>query len=400
MIAAIELFTASVTERWIYNKYVGKRVKHSFSFVTLTIPEQERRISGKDGYNNLLEPFIFWLVKTKKVNTYIWKGELQAPLDFQGKVKVCNGQLHYHLLIPNFIDWREIREKWNYLLRVNDLLGGHINPPSTSVERPYKTKNVSDYIIKEISKNCVSTKQQNQIKTLMDKAFSENKDYLVTMLSNELDRLNALQKLENESLGGKVWGCSRNLQPKKKLVENVDLEIKSDIEKRIKKYEESIKSNKNNPELLAWEKTQCHYLKKKYLDFYKKEKNCFEVEFTDDLLRRLNFTMDIYQERGDWRKDGNIWENDFVTVYKLPSDYKEILLDTKHLNDYGEKVFYKHEYQEFIKKRVGVVFTEKTTKKVYDKHVNDCEITPIAKCKTEKKVFIEIETEVFNGLLF
>ena len=220
------------------------------------------------------------------------------------------------------------------------------------------------------------------------------------MLSNELDRLNALQKLENESLGGKVWGCSRNLQPKKKLVENVDLEIKSDIEKRIKKYEESIKSNKNNPELLAWEKTQCHYLKKKYLDFYKKEKNCFEVEFTDDLLRRLNFTMDIYQERGDWRKDGNIWENDFVTVYKLPSDYKEILLDTKHLNDYGEKVFYKHEYQEFIKKRVGVVFTEKTTKKVYDKHVNDCEITPIAKCKTEKKVFIEIETEVFNGLLF
>ena len=369
MIAAIELFTASIKDRWIFNKYLGKRVKHNFSFITLTIPEQTERISGKDGYNNLLEPFLFWLVKTKKVNTYIWKGELQAPLDFQGKVKTCKGQLHYHILVPNFIAWQEIRAKWNYLLEKNNLLGGHIDPPSTSIERPYKTKNVSDYIIKEISKNCVSTKEQKNIQCLMDKALRENKDYLYKILSNELERLNFLQKLENENLGGKVWGCSKNLQPKKQIKQNIDFEIKSDIEKRIKQYEKQVKENKSKPEKLAWDKGQLNWLRKSYVkQFYEKQKSCYEVEFTDGLLKRLNLTMDIYEERGDWDKSKNIWENDFVTIYKLPSDYKDILLDTKHINESGENVFYKTEYKEFIKSRVGVVFTEKTMKKTINKY--------------------------------
>ena len=274
MIEIIELFSASVKDRWIYNKYVGKRVKHRFSFITLTVPDQSRRLKGKEGYDKLLEPFLFWLVKTKKVNTYIWKAELQQPLDFNGKLKKCKGQLHYHLILPNFIDKNEIRTKWNYLLGINDLLAGHDKPASTTIEKPYKGKYVSDYIIKEIAKNCQSTKKQKEISKLIKEAPGEG---CKTLLAIELNYYNELSKMENESIQGKVWGCSNNLKPKTTLKTDVNLEDLVSIEKKISFLEKQIKQNDSNPELLAYDKQILYGLKKQKLTLYHKKKNYYEV---------------------------------------------------------------------------------------------------------------------------
>ena len=344
MVEAIDLFCQSIKTRWIYNRFSKKRVKHTFTFITLTIPDQANRLKGKDGYNLLLEPFIFWLVKTKKVNTYIWKAELQSPLDFTGKQKQCKGQLHYHIILPNFIDWREVRKKWNYLLKINDLLGGHENPPSTSVERPFKEKNVAAYIIKEITKNCVSTKNQREIEALIKIAKKEDKKYLVTILSNELKRLNVLAALECENLGGKVWGCSVNLQSKMILKKDIVERDLHEIVKKIKDYEFSLKSTQkqlkdeqietnlmNLNDKYIWEKSQLNCLKKKKMIFFEKQKNHFELTVEENFFRKLEFTINDYERRGDWSKNKNIFENEYVLIYNLPSDYKDLLLDTKYL---------------------------------------------------------------------
>jgi hypothetical protein len=108
--------------------------------------------------------------RTKKINTYIWKAELQK-----------NGQIHYHITTPTFINYQEIRDKWNNLQRSAGLLDkyieakGHANANSTDVHSVKNIKDLSAYLIKYIAKESQNT----------------------------------------EKLGGKIWDCSKNLSATK-----------------------------------------------------------------------------------------------------------------------------------------------------------------------------------------
>ena len=366
MVDSVNLFCDVIKPRWIYNPLVSKRVKHSFAFVTLTIPFNDYRISGKDGFNNLLETFIFWLKKTKKVNTYIWKAELQQPLDFDGNLKKSNGQIHYHVLIPNFIHKNEIRDKWNYILRINGYLDGyylskgHWNAPSTSIERPYKVKNVAEYIVKEITKNCNSTKSVKDLEKKRDAAISSSNNDQVIILNQELDKYYKIQELNNQSLGGKVWGCSINLSPKKTIIPGKEEECKN-LKKEIDKYINIMASKNISHDEYIWNNSQLEFLKKKRRLCYDVEKNSFEIEYTCDVMDNINALYNMYERSEDWVRNRNIWENDYVTVFHLPSTYREILLDRYHyIRDGGElkRIKYSKEYDDWLKKRVGVITLE------------------------------------------
>jgi len=383
MIECVQLFSSILQERWVWNKYQKKRVKHTFSFITLTIPEQNRRVSGKEGYNKLLRPFVEWLLE-KKVNTYIWKAELQSPLDFQGRLKICNGQLHYHIIIPNWIDKYEIRDKWNKLLMSRGLSAGHADAPSTSIEKPYKVKEVAAYIVKEICKNTVSTKQIKKIENQLKEAENKKATGCIELLKKELEKVIELQELQDTDLGGKIWGCSVNLKPKKKLIEIYDKGVDlKEIDLLIEDTKKNIDKIENDPDLFRWQKVDeyeytCNnsisytleylmnekrflfFLKKERLRFFKKEKNYYEVEFTRELHERLNLVYTFMEDTCNWNKNKNIYENDYVTIYNLPSYYWEIMLDKKHYDNEGKHVRYLDDYINWKKERVGEVFTEKT----------------------------------------
>lgn len=192
--------------RWIVNPVTQKSTLHQLTFVTLTVSDCSQEFTGKDAYKQLLSPFLAWLRKTKGVNTYIWKAELQR-----------NGQIHYHITLPDFIHYRELRTKWNEIqkkagvidrYRANQLefhkdgfrlreeltrgenpwtaeaqrraydegmKNDWQDPNSTDVHKVYKIKDVAAYLVKEIAKG-----------------------------------------MQNEtSLGGKVWDCSENLSQAK-----------------------------------------------------------------------------------------------------------------------------------------------------------------------------------------
>ena len=371
MIDMIHLFCESTKKRWVYNKYVKKRVQHQFSFITLTIPMNERRIKGKEGYDKLLEPFLFWLIKTKNCNTYFWKAELQSPLNFQGKLKLSLGQLHYHILIPNFIDKNEIRKKWNYILKQNGLLEqyfeltGNYNAPSTAIERPYKVKHVAEYVIKEITKNCNSSKQQVDLVKKRDNCGENGYKGCEMLMNVELELLNEVFELANTPLGGKVWGCSRNLSPKRKIILGLENDAKEYSDK-IVFYKEQIEKQ-SFFDFDFWQKNQFYneqlrYLQGKFKKCYAYEKNYFEIDFTEKIKKRLDYCYNYYEEVADWDKNKNIYENDYVVIYRLPSEYKDILLDTRErisINGEIHEIFYLDEIKNFIKNRVGEVFTEK-----------------------------------------
>lgn len=144
---AVNLLILTAVDRVIWNEVTGREQKHKLSFITLTISDNTKNIEAKEAYDLLLRPFLKWMVGTKGVKTYIWKAELQK-----------RGQIHYHITTHSFLNWKEIREKWNYLQRKHGLLEdyykrfGHYNPNSTDVHEVYKKSDLTSYLIKYIAK--------------------------------------------------------------------------------------------------------------------------------------------------------------------------------------------------------------------------------------------------------
>lgn len=164
---ATTLLCQSAKKKWIYNEVTKRYFFHQLSFITLTVSDHEQKLSGKEAYQKLLSHFLQWLRRTKEVTTYIWKAELQK-----------NGQIHYHITTPSFINYQDIRDKWNNLQKRNGLLAkyfsdkGHYNPNSTDIHEVRNIDNIAAYLVKYITKE-----SQNET-----------------------------------TLGGKIWDCSLNLK--------------------------------------------------------------------------------------------------------------------------------------------------------------------------------------------
>ncbi len=146
----------------------GKVIKNfTLSFITLTIHEPRRVITGKEAHKNCLEPFLQWLRRQHGINTYLWKAEHQK-----------RGQLHYHITCTSYIPCKEIHLKWNELCAKAGYLDeyfkvkGHYHAPSTQIKKVWKENNIAAYMKKEFVK-----------------AYQNEK-----------------------SIQGKVWDCSRNLK--------------------------------------------------------------------------------------------------------------------------------------------------------------------------------------------
>lgn len=188
---AISLLIQTSPPREIYNYVTHRKQMFQLSMLVLTIPEMNYNVTLKDGYKNLLKPFIDWLVKTKKVNTYVWKAEVQK-----------RGQLHYHITTPSWIHHKEIRNKWNYLLNKSNLMEeyvlehGHCNPPSTYIKKVHAIQDLQAYLLKEFCKSI-----QN-----------------------------------NHSSTGKIWDCSTNL----KGVPYFTVELKDFHEKQLLKCDKKL----------------------------------------------------------------------------------------------------------------------------------------------------------------
>lgn len=144
---AVNILIMTAIDRVIWNEVTGREQRHKLSFITLTISENEKNLEAKEAYRLLLEPFLRWATRTKGVKTYIWKAELQK-----------RGQIHYHITTHSFLNWKEIRQKWNYLQLKAGLLDsfyrkfGHYDPNSTDVHEVYKKNDLTSYLIKYIAK--------------------------------------------------------------------------------------------------------------------------------------------------------------------------------------------------------------------------------------------------------
>lgn len=167
---AIDFMVSINKPREIFNPVTRRKQPFQIGFVTLTIYSTDRKIKGKEAHKTCLEPFIKWMRQTHGVKSYIWKAELQK-----------RGQIHYHIMIDQFIHWKALRKKWNELQQRSGYLDtfynkfGHWDANSVDVHSVKKQRNLSFYLVKEVAK-----------------AFQNDKE-----------------------LGGKIWDCSLNIKKAK-----------------------------------------------------------------------------------------------------------------------------------------------------------------------------------------
>lgn len=170
----------------------GKEYHFKVNFVTLTLYSFGRRVPGKEAHKNCLEPLLRWM-RSKGMTAYVWKAELQS------KREDCH-QLHYHLTTDVYIDYLELRAKWNQLQRRAGYLDyyfekfGHWDPNSTDVHATHNKRNLVGYLKKKIVRYSDKKKYQHLRRQYLIKAE------MTKAVQNE------------ETIEGKVWDCSLNLK--------------------------------------------------------------------------------------------------------------------------------------------------------------------------------------------
>lgn len=83
----------------------GKSIfNYRLSFVTLTLPSAQAH-TDTEIKSQCLNQFLVEIRKHYKVNNYVWKAELQK-----------NENIHFHLILDNYIDFQALRRRWNRIL--------------------------------------------------------------------------------------------------------------------------------------------------------------------------------------------------------------------------------------------------------------------------------------------
>lgn len=178
---AITLLCQASPTRYIYNPIINRHHYHKLSFVTLTVSDSNLNRNANEVYKTCLRPLLQWLTKYKGVKLYVWKAELQK-----------RGQIHYHLATPTFINYQELKNKWNYLQAKAGYLNGYYEkyksyePNSTDIHSMRKIKDAAAYLTKYFGKEEANSNES-----------TEN------------------SKPETAKTVGKVWDCSANLKKAK-----------------------------------------------------------------------------------------------------------------------------------------------------------------------------------------
>lgn len=105
---AIEYLLFMANDKYLPDTAHGRNYRFKLAFITLTLPSKQCHSDAviKD---KLLNQLLVELRYYHNVRNYVWRAEKQA-----------NGNIHFHILVDQFIPWSELRDRWN---RITNKLG-------------------------------------------------------------------------------------------------------------------------------------------------------------------------------------------------------------------------------------------------------------------------------------
>jgi hypothetical protein len=138
----LEAWITSVENRRI-DLRKGKYFRNGkLAFITLTLSAEQ---THDDNFikRHMFNRFIQEAKRKWGMNTYFWRAEAQT-----------NGNIHFHILIDCFVEWKDVRSVWNniqsdhgYIDRF-EAVHGHRNPNSTDVHGLEELRNTVAYVVK------------------------------------------------------------------------------------------------------------------------------------------------------------------------------------------------------------------------------------------------------------
>jgi hypothetical protein len=194
---AIEYIVCTATEKKVQERIYKKRVTFKTAFITLTLPSSQIH-KDTEIINKCLNSFLNECRQYHGLKNYVWRAERQK-----------NGNIHFHILIDQFISWYDIRNRWNRI--INKLgyvdkfhaLHNHKTPNSTDIHSTRKVKNIKAYLTKYMCKQDQTTQIDENGKPI------------------------------NDFQSGRLWSCNQELSQTRGLNLVVDSEIESEVKKII-----------------------------------------------------------------------------------------------------------------------------------------------------------------------
>lgn len=193
----------------VFNRYIKTQVAFQLGMITLTLPNS-RRFKSKEMNARLLKRFLqriedYSTLRLRKKLLYVWKLELQEK-----------GQLHWHIIVNQFIPYELINKWWNYLLKDTGMTAEYY--------RSYSKHETPSARIESVRKNTATDMRNYMLKRYMrkraDKAVTKKMDQIrdenIKGNITEEDTRKQLNDLREicSIIDGSVWGCSDPLKEK------------------------------------------------------------------------------------------------------------------------------------------------------------------------------------------
>lgn len=243
---AIDYMVITSDKKKTFSKLQNKYITYQVVFVTLTLPSTQIH-SDKEITNKLFNQLLIELSKYHNVKRYIWRAEKQE-----------NGNIHYHLLINQFIEYQELRKRWNricnklgyvdsYQARQKEFfkngfrVSDNLNDKRTIAEqrKAYIIGQKSDWT----SPNSTDIHNTRKIKNI--------RRYVAKYMAKQPDvNLNDINSgSEVPIVNGRLWSCSHDLSNVKGCQVIEDWEISDELERVVTN-------------------SKCHFYKDSYFSVY------------------------------------------------------------------------------------------------------------------------------------
>jgi hypothetical protein len=238
---AIDYMIEVTPEKKIQNRVTGKIMKMKVSFLTLTLPSTQIH-SDNEIKEKCLNSFLIEVKKIYKVNYYLWRAEKQE-----------NGNLHFHLLIDKYIDYQQLRDRWNRIINKLDYVDNYRNEQLKWHNQGFKVrtellKSWPEYKQKQAYERGSKSHWNSPNSTDIHKLNEQKniKAYVSKYISkSEWEANHPNEPMpDNIKVEGRIWGCSQNLSNIKGAISNVDNALENEI--RILKESSEVRIYKEN----------------------------------------------------------------------------------------------------------------------------------------------------------
>lgn len=209
----------------------GKQIQFCLAFITLTLPSKQIH-TDNEIKSQCLNQFLIELKTRHRVSHYVWRAEKQK-----------NGNIHFHIIVNKFINWNELRNRWNRI--INKL--GYIDRYQENQKafhstgftfRPELSK-TWDYehqlkAYKEGARHDFRNPNSTDVHSI--KKIRNLKNYVTKyMTKNEDDKQNLQQPdTDHAEQIGRLWGCDTDLSDIKGAQLVIDNEISTALGEVIK----------------------------------------------------------------------------------------------------------------------------------------------------------------------